>query len=181
MAKLIDITNKKFGRWVILKDPGDGKVLALCECSTKKWVNKYNVIRGTSKGCGCVKSKPGNVGFYLLYQSYKIRSRQREIDFLLTKNEFKKITSQNCFYCGSPPSQIKQNHYKSKIKSRRKAASDNTKYIYNGVDRVDNEKGYTVENSVPCCLHCNFAKAQMTQDQFRDLIINIYYNWANRR
>ena len=152
MAKLIDITNKKFGRWVILKDPGDGKVLALCECSTKKWVNKYNVIRGTSKGCGCVKSKPGNVGFYLLYQSYKIRSRQREIDFLLTK-----------------------------IKSRRKAASDNTKYIYNGVDRVDNEKGYTVENSVPCCLHCNFAKAQMTQDQFRDLIINIYYNWANRR
>lgn len=30
--------------------------------------------------------------------------------------------------------------------------------MYNGVDRVDNEKGYTKENCVPSCGSCNFKK-----------------------
>lgn len=178
MAELKDVTNKKFGRWTVLEDNGGGKILVLCQCGTKRMVSKYNITNGHSKGCGCVKSKPGNVGLYLLHYSYKARSKRRGIDFLLTKDELKKITSQNCFYCGRTPLQIIKNHYKSKVKSRGTAASDNTKYLYNGIDRVDNDKGYTIENSVPCCSHCNFAKLNMTQGQFMDLITNIYNNWV---
>lgn len=31
-------------------------------------------------------------------------------------------------------------------------------YFYNGIDRLDNTKGYTPENSVACCKHCNSLK-----------------------
>jgi len=179
--KLRDITGKKFGRWTVLKDLGGGKITAICECGTQRNVTKYNLISGCSKGCGCVKSKPGRVGFYLLYQAYKIRSKKRKITFSLTKGEFRKITSKNCFYCGSPPSQIMKNHYISKVKSRGTAASDNTKYLYNGIDRIDSKSGYTIKNSVPCCSCCNFAKRTMTQGQFKNLIINIYNNWAVKK
>jgi hypothetical protein len=39
-------------------------------------------------------------------------------------------------------------------------------YGVNGVDRKDNAVGYTLENSVPCCATCNFAKRQMTVAEF---------------
>lgn len=38
--------------------------------------------------------------------------------------------------------------------------------IYNGIDRIDNAKGYTIENSVTCCKRCNFAKRNMSYDEF---------------
>jgi hypothetical protein len=38
--------------------------------------------------------------------------------------------------------------------------------VANGIDRVDNTKGYSVDNCVPCCRRCNVAKADMTPDQF---------------
>jgi hypothetical protein len=34
---------------------------------------------------------------------------------------------------------------------------------YNGIDRVDNEKGYLVENCVPCCFTCNSLKKSVTK------------------
>lgn len=29
-----------------------------------------------------------------------------------------------------------------------------------GLDRKDNDLGYTLENSIPCCSHCNFFKGK---------------------
>lgn len=42
----------------------------------------------------------------------------------------------------------------------------NRKYIYSGIDRVDNNKGYEDNNVVACCWKCNNAKAQQTKDEF---------------
>ena len=39
-------------------------------------------------------------------------------------------------------------------------------YKYNGIDRVDNEKGYEEGNVVPCCKICNVAKHDMEQKDF---------------
>ncbi len=47
-------------------------------------------------------------------------------------------------------------------------------YAHNGVDRLDNAKGYTLENSVPCCKHCNIAKRSMTVDEFKQWISKVY-------
>ena len=39
-------------------------------------------------------------------------------------------------------------------------------YTYNGMDRVDNAKGYVLGNVVPCCHTCNFAKRGMATNEF---------------
>lgn len=36
----------------------------------------------------------------------------------------------------------------------------------NGIDRRDPNKGYTVENCVPCCEQCNYAKLDYTEDEY---------------
>ncbi|HEC67150.1 MAG TPA: hypothetical protein ENI23_17875 [bacterium] len=35
-----------------------------------------------------------------------------------------------------------------------------------GLDRVDNKKGYELENCVPCCKICNSMKMTMDKDEF---------------
>lgn len=35
-----------------------------------------------------------------------------------------------------------------------------------GVDRTNNEVGYTVRNVVPCCQACNYAKRTMTKAEY---------------
>jgi hypothetical protein len=39
-------------------------------------------------------------------------------------------------------------------------------FCYNGLDRVDNGKGYEIDNVVPCCKECNYAKCDRTQKDF---------------
>ena len=69
----------------------------------------------------------------------------------ITIEEFKILDSSPCSYCG-----------------------DNGKV---GIDRIDNSKGYTKENSTPACKLCNFMKKAMTVQDFLNHIKKIYqYN-----
>lgn len=83
-----------------------------------------------------------------LYYEYIRSAKKRKKCFELTKEQFKHLTSQNCIYCNKVPSKI---YYKPRC---------NGEYVYNGVDRKDNSKGYTLENSVPCCYACNTIKGE---------------------
>ena len=51
--------------------------------------------------------------------------------------------------------------------SRRRGNGD---YTYNGIDRVDNTRGYTLDNVVPCCFKCNRAKDTMTKEEFLEWV-----------
>jgi hypothetical protein len=42
----------------------------------------------------------------------------------------------------------------------------NGQWTYNGLDRIDNAKPYTMENVVPCCATCNRAKLNLTVEEF---------------
>ena len=39
-------------------------------------------------------------------------------------------------------------------------------FLHNGVDRVNNDLGYTIENSVTCCSLCNYMKRGMSLSDF---------------
>ena len=41
-------------------------------------------------------------------------------------------------------------------------------YPASGLDRVDATKGYTLENTVPCCVLCNFTKSDLSVQVFLD-------------
>ncbi len=93
--------------------------------------------------------------FNELLSHYKYHAKNRNLTWDLTKEEFRFLTKQNCFYCGKIPS------HKS-----RKDKRFNGIYIYNGIDRIDNNKGYIKENVVPCCGICNKAKGSRSYDEF---------------
>jgi 5-methylcytosine-specific restriction endonuclease McrA len=57
--------------------------------------------------------------------------------------------------------------------TRPKKAHGGTDYIYNGIDRIDNERGYLPDNAVPCCKRCNQAKADMAIDEFKGWLSDI--------
>ncbi len=101
-----------------------------------------------------------------LFNCYKTSAKKRRYGFGLSFNEFVKITSRNCCYCGKKPAL-----------KRKPNDNINGEYVYNGIDRIDNEAGYTSKNSVPCCTHCNYAKHKMTVREFRDWIIKVYKNY----
>jgi hypothetical protein len=51
---------------------------------------------------------------------------------------------------------------------------DNSKYIYNGIDRVNNNFGYLIDNCVTCCTNCNVAKMARTQEEFNSWNQRVY-------
>lgn len=169
-----DLINKKFGRWTVLKKAGYNKRgeshwLCKCDCGKEKIVKEASLLRGTSKSCGCItkelnfnKSKPyGVTSSNRVYDWYKRHAIENNRIFELTKDEFLNLTSFNCYYCGEKPNHVCK---KGKI----------GEYIYNGIDRIDNTKGYTHNNCVPCCEKCNRAKLKMGKNEFLEWIDKIY-------
>lgn len=47
-------------------------------------------------------------------------------------------------------------------------------YIYSSVDRTDSTKGYTHENAVPACKNCQFAKRDLTLEEFKSWVKRAY-------
>jgi hypothetical protein len=54
----------------------------------------------------------------------------------------------------------------------------NSRFVCQGVDRVDNTKGYTLANSVPCCKVCNRMKMAMTKDDFLTHIRKVHSHFG---
>jgi 5-methylcytosine-specific restriction endonuclease McrA len=87
---------------------------------------------------------------------YKQNAKRDGRVFGLTKEEFVHITSSDCYYCGVEPLNV----YGGK--------TYNGDYTYNGIDRVDNRKGYITSNVVPCCRNCNSKKQHLTIEELRN-------------
>lgn len=83
----------------------------------------------------------------------------------LTENQVKEMNKKDCFYCGNHP------NYFTRYKK-------NGSYKYNGIDRVDNTKGYIIDNVVPCCWECNTMKMSLSIDEFVDRITRVYKNFC---
>lgn len=97
---------------------------------------------------------------YVIFRDYKKNARRRGFFFELTKTDFLRFIEGDCFYCGSPP-------------NRRKFSSSNN-IFYNGIDRLDSKKDYTMDNCVPCCFRCNRMKNEFALDFFIQAVKDIY-------
>lgn len=175
--KIILEAGRKFGRLTVVEDTRrrskNGTVIWLCrcECGNLCKVLVTNLLKGSTRSCGCLRLETvrlnyGQAAFNKLYTLYRIGAEQRGLTFPLAKEEFRKLTSGNCYYCGQEPSRVSHNNgKKSKFFGN---------YTYNGIDRVDNLKGYEPKNCVTCCFECNQAKLALTQDGFLSLVKRIY-------
>jgi len=177
MGKLIDLAGKKFGRLTVIeraesyKNNNQPTWLCRCECGTEKIIRGDHLKNGKTKSCGCLnKESPNNKmrlnsGLANMRNSiidYKRHAKERGLEWSLTEDQFAEITKQDCFYCGAKPNNI-ANHNESF-----------GKYIYNGIDRIDNDKGYTIDNVVSCCKNCNRSKYKRTLSEYKDWIKRSY-------
>lgn len=174
MAKLIDLTGKKFGKLTVIKRSfpnnkyNNSRWLCRCDCGKEKITFRSYLIQGHTKSCGCLRSGRGRLpkGIASLrerFRQYKQAAKMRGYIFDLTEKQFAKLTQQNCHYCGAKPN--------NKQKTR---TNYHEVYIYNGLDRVDNTKGYTIDNVVSCCKICNNKKGAMTLREFKNWIEKVY-------
>jgi hypothetical protein len=76
---------------------------------------------------------------------------KRDIPWLLSEGDFESFWQQNCSYCGSEIETI-------------------------GIDRIDNDGPYVLDNCKPCCSTCNKMKLDLSEEKFIEMIINIKNN-----
>lgn len=183
MGAKLNIEGQKFGRLVALHDVGCDKKKnrlweCLCECGKFTIVPASRLNTREIKSCGCLQKEitgkraeeglnrlpVGESNLNRLIATYKYNAGKRNLEFVLTKEQFKKLVIQNCSYCGVKP---------HTIADERKS---NGKFIYNGIDRVDNTKGYTINNCVTCCRTCNEWKRARSQQEFL-LRVKLIYDY----
>ncbi|MCK5615717.1 hypothetical protein KAR91_78365, partial [Candidatus Pacearchaeota archaeon] len=157
----VDLTGKKFGKLLARRSLTEkhysGAYLweCLCDCGNIKHVSTTALNSGGVKSCGCIgrggRLEIGEAAFNNLYAKVQKSARKRGLECTLTETQYRKMISGSCLYCGDPPYQIAS------------CPSWHGDYIYNGLDRVDNHKGYTMSNCVPCCGVCNSMKSDHPQ------------------
>lgn len=143
--------------------------LCQCDCGEKRAIPGCRLRKGGARSCGHSKYRgvlKGEAAFNTLFSEYRYTAKKYNRTWNIPRELFKTLTSKSCFYCGNPPSQKRLVHKKRY----------NGIYLFNGLDRVDNSKGYTPENVVPCCIICNRAKNNMPQVDFFDWIQRISKN-----
>ena len=146
----------------------------ICDCGKVVMVRARAIRKGTCKSCGCyrkdnrfnTKLKPGEAGFNHLVRFYKNGAKIRSLEWELTPEQAKNLFSIPCHYCGSASAAVVWG------KNSHKNPNPQSRFIYTGIDRKDNRAGYTVSNCVPCCKVCNYAKYNLSYEEFQ--------SWINR-
>lgn len=152
---VLSATDKKYIRQVIW--------LCQCECGNTVEVCTKNLTSGNTRSCGCLRKEKrpnralpyGEASFRSIYRAYVSKAKKYGQEWGLSLEQVRELFSQKCFYCGNEATNLhrKKNHTYGV-------------YVYNGLDRVDNTRGYTLDNVVSCCKVCNRAKEALSQEVF---------------
>jgi len=146
--------------------------LCKCDCGNMTEANTGSLTCDKKKSCGCLTSTKSaensiksrykiakqDAGYRSVYSSYKLNAKSRGFNFNIDFDYAVSIMKSDCHYCGIEPSNTYMKSYYNAT--------------YNGIDRVDNTKGYEMDNVVSCCKMCNIAKNNNTEEDF--------LNWNKR-
>lgn len=174
MGKFKDITGLKINRLTILniKDRiKSGNTLkirwnCLCSCGNLFFARGDQILNNSTKSCGCLNNEKRKQNsnkrklpvliakMNLKIGKYKTEARRRQRAWSLTNQEAYTLFQNNCFYCNKEPNDL------------------------NGIDRVNNKEGYTLDNTVSCCSICNTMKMDLNVNRFINHI-NLIQNKQN--
>lgn len=165
---------------------------AICDCGKEKITTSW-AIRESSipLSCGCKKyyhgqpknrkhTNPQDATWNAIINSYKQRCRRDQIEWTLKREFAITLFTSKCHYCGIEPF-VKKNVYKTKQRLQHESSSlqewrEEAEVSYNGIDRLDSNAHYTHDNVVACCKICNYAKRDLTAQEFIEWIQRIRTN-----
>ena len=156
----IDLTGLRFDRLVVIGYAGknNAKVnLWHCECEC----GGTYIARGTQlqnkgvRSCGCLRGPevlPDSLAAKrMAYRRIVASAKARKIVFDLSFEYVCDMIIEDCHYCGVAPILKDMTNHSIAI---------------NGIDRIDSRLGYTIDNVLPCCTICNYAKRTTPYDEF---------------
>lgn len=110
---------------------------------------KRNLHHSSCKKCRNSLEKATKIKPVRKFKEYIYEASRRSIKFDLTFDEFKSFDKKQCEYCG-----------------------DSLKFI--GLDRINNDLGYSLDNVVPSCFRCNHIKSIYSKKDFLNQINKIF-------
>lgn len=147
-----------------------GYVICSCICGGIRKIRVDQFRKDTSNGCNkCGKGfsfKPNSK----LFRDYKSRANAKNQQFTLTFYQFEEFISKNCYYCNIEP-----------VEHINKGKNTIYKFKSNGIDRLDSNLGYIIDNCVTSCGRCNIMKNNMKYKDFIEHINKIYKNLSNNK
>jgi hypothetical protein len=172
--KFKDLTGNIYGRLTVIRfvRMTEERRMSIyeckCECGAIKEIERANLVRGHTTSCGCYNRDKqlkahGVASFNNYIKGYKDSAAKRGYVFELTEDQFKEVIEKDCVICGAPP----------KVISRKTKNYSATPILANGIDRIDNTKGYIVGNIQPMCGPCNKAKSNLGEETYRKWIAQI--------
>lgn len=196
MTKRAELLGLTFGYLTVIGeasykiyDSGKQAIQWPCRCVCGKEVfrtSSYLLRENVSLSCGCKSftKRNGNteyddpkiISYRAKVKAYKMEAahKTKTIVWNLSEEQAIALFIDNCYYCGSPPSNT-YNVYMTKAGraiSRNIERCKSAEIKFNGIDRKDSSLGYTIDNVVSCCKACNFAKNEMSVSEF--------YDWLDR-
>jgi hypothetical protein len=175
-----DMTGKVFGRLTVISQAppnsiedkkSGGYSNCICECGKTIIVRNTYLRKGGTRSYGCLASEVRGDNIRnspRCQQQYDpIISIARNVWNKYSKeisfDDFYRLSQQNCKYCNMQPSNF--------VKDNK-----NNTFIFNGLDRINSNKQHTIDNVVPCCKICNFAKRTQSLKSFINHINMIINN-----
>lgn len=140
-----------------------------CDCGKKTLAHSARLKTGAKRSCGCLSKQvhqkmklPGNsTVINHILKKYKYGARKRNFAFDLDKDLLEVMVLGDCYYCGIGPSNVAR------------GVGSHDPFQYNGIDRVNPQKGYSLDNVVTCCRTCNTAKRNMSPKEWLNWVARI--------
>ena len=168
-----DLTGKKFGSLSVLREvepkiSKSGKIVhrweCQCDCGKTMTTSRSNLTGGGTSSCGCMRLAnprhflaPGMSQQNMLLRIYQRAASDRGHVWELTDEQFDTLIKRNCHFCGAAPAPPRRKKPLTRLYGE---------FRYNGIDRLDNTKGYTMGNVTTCCTRCNKMKLVSSPTEF---------------
>lgn len=171
--KDINLIGQRFDRLLLIdrkREKQTTSYLCKCDCGNEKWVAHSNLRSRNIRSCRCLQKELVSKrtrkakGYSIvtgLINYYKRNAKMRNFVWELSRTDIEQLITSPCFFC-------------KRSAQTRTFTQFNDSLLHNGIDRLDNNKGYTVENSVPCCKTCNLAKNDLSFDEFKNWVEVVY-------
>lgn len=138
-----------------IEEPTQSEIEFYSQFKSYRLVNGHNGMQYISISGADTKSVLSHSDIQRRYIQFCDRSLEKGDLIGLSFAEFIDIINSECTYCGE---------------------------IGNGsVDRIDSGKGYTIDNSQPCCKTCNMMKYTLSDLAFKEQINKIAKNLSTRK
>lgn len=137
----------------------------ICQCGKTKTVRAESIAQGLARSCGCskgVRTSDSSINSIRHVMTYTLSSaKKRGLSIELTLEQVRALIFRSCDYCGKHP--------------EARIAKGNSRQLapFNGIDRIDSSRGYSIDNCVTACTACNTSKLDMTLDEFKAHVARI--------